>query len=336
VVWRELRGTEAGYDTPQVAIHRGKLHGLLVRAVIERVGTAHLHTGCVLADFSSRPGHVTASFFDRSGHTSVATPGDALIGCDGIHSTVRKMLYPTEGTPHWSGITLWRGATELPRWADGQTMLVAGGTAAKFVCYPIHRDHAEADRRLTNWGIMARVGARGDPPPRREDWSRIGRHEEALQFVKDNFPLDTIDPVAVVEATETVYEYPNCDRDPLPRWSFGRTTLLGDAAHPMYPVGSNGASQAILDAEALARHLSSAVGVEAALCAYENERRPPTSAIVLRNREGGPEQVIDAVESRAPQGFDELESVLSYGHREAIVRGYARLAGYAVDQVNRG
>ncbi len=188
---------------------------------------------------------------------------------------------------------------------------------------------------MTNWGVMARIGAAGTPPPRREDWSRVGRHDDALQFVKESFQLGAIDPVKIIEATETVFEYPNCDRDPLRRWSFDRVTLLGDAAHPMYPVGSNGASQAILDAEALARHLSSGVDVKAALVAYEDERRPPTSAIVLRNREGGPEQVIDAVESRAPHGFDELESVLSYTEREAIVKGYARLAGYAVDQVNR-
>ncbi len=123
VVWRELRGLEAGYDMPQVAIHRGRLHGLLLRAVM---GAAHLHTGCVLVDFASRPGYVSARFSDRTGRQSVDIAGDALIGCDGIHSTVRKILYPEEGPPRWSGITLWRGATEMPAWADGQTMLVAG------------------------------------------------------------------------------------------------------------------------------------------------------------------------------------------------------------------
>jgi 2-polyprenyl-6-methoxyphenol hydroxylase-like FAD-dependent oxidoreductase len=142
------------------------------------------------------------------------------------------------------------------------------------------------------------------------------------------------DPAALIETTERFYEYPNCDRDPLPRWSFGRTTLLGDAAHPMYPVGSNGASQAILDARVLARHLSTAASVVDGLAAYEAERRPPTSDIVLSNRKGGPERVIDLVEARAPAGFDDVEKVATYDEREAIVRGYARLAGYAAQQVH--
>jgi 5-methylphenazine-1-carboxylate 1-monooxygenase len=110
---------------------------------------------------------------------------------------------------------------------------------------------------------------------------------------------------------------------------------LGDAAHPMYPVGGNGASQAILDAQVLARHLASAASVPGALAAYDAERRPPTAEIVLTNRKGGPERVIDLVEARAPDGFADIETVASYVEREAIVRGYALMAGYAHDQMNR-
>jgi 2-polyprenyl-6-methoxyphenol hydroxylase-like FAD-dependent oxidoreductase len=153
--------------------------------------------------------------------------------------------------------------------------------------------------------------------------------------VRDKFRLGFVDPVRLIEATGTFYEYPCCDRDPLSRWSFGRVTLLGDAAHPMYPVGSNGASQAILDARALARHLASAAPVPEALASYDAERRPPTAEIVLTNRKGGPEGVIDVVEARAPDGFADIEAVASYAERQAIVRGYASLAGYAREQVNR-
>ena len=135
--------------------------------------------------------------------------------------------------------------------------------------------------------------------------------------------------MAIIEESTTFFEFPNCDRDPLPHWSFGRTTLLGDAAHPMYPVGSNGASQAILDARSLTRHLSSSDSVVDALAAYDAERRPLTSQIVLSNRKGGPEGIIDIVESRAPEGFDDIEAVASYAERQAIVQGYARMAGYA-------
>jgi 5-methylphenazine-1-carboxylate 1-monooxygenase len=150
-----------------------------------------------------------------------------------------------------------------------------------------------------------------------------------LPFVRDRFRLDYVDPGEVIRTTGAFYEYLNCDREPLPRWSFGRVTLLGDAAHPMYPVGSNGASQAILDA--LAEHLRSHGSVEVALSAYDRERRPSTSEIVLSNRRGGPERVIDLVEARAPDGFGDIYDVASYEERAQVVRGYARLAGFAPD-----
>jgi 5-methylphenazine-1-carboxylate 1-monooxygenase len=153
--------------------------------------------------------------------------------------------------------------------------------------------------------------------------------------VRDCFRLDFVDPLALIEASGTFYEYPLCDRDPLPRWSFGRATLLGDAAHPMYPVGSNGASQAVLDARSLARHLAAGAPVPDALAAYDAERRPMTAEIVLNNRKGGPERVIDVLEERAPDGFSDVDAIASHAEREAIVRGYASMAGFAREQVNR-
>ena len=181
---------------------------------------------------------------------------------------------------------------------------------------------------------MARIGDGTGQPPRREDWNRAGEWDEVEPFVRDRFRLDFVDPLALIRATGTFYEYPMCDRDPLPRWSFGRATLLGDAAHPMHPVGSNGASQAILDAVALARHLASG-DVVTALSAYDAERRPMTAEIVLNNRKGGPERVIDAFEERAPNGFSDVDEVIPHAEREAIVRGYASLAGFSREQVNR-
>jgi 2-polyprenyl-6-methoxyphenol hydroxylase-like FAD-dependent oxidoreductase len=163
----------------------------------------------------------------------------------------------------------------------------------------------------------------------------VGRLEDARAFVHDSFRLGFVEPAEIIEATGTFYEYPNCDRDPVASWSFGRVTLLGDAAHPMYPVGSNGASQAILDAAALARHLKATPDVASAFAAYDAERRPMTADIVRNNRRGGPEGVIDLVEARAPQGFDDVEKVASFAEREAIVRGYASMAGFAKEQVNR-
>ena len=334
VVWQELRGVDAGYEVPQISIHRGKLLGLIHRAVVERLGREAVHTGCRVTGFDERQSGVSVHF-ERRGGTTGHADGDLLIGADGIHSAVRAILYPEEGPPIWSGMMLWRGSTEWPIWHDGRTMAIAGGNFAKFVYYPIHADPARPDRRLTNWAVMARTGENGAQPPHREDWSRPGLLPEVLAFVGDRFQLDFVDPTALIKATEIFYEYPNCDREPLPRWSFGRVTLLGDAAHPMYPVGSNGASQAILDARSLATQLGSGASIEEALAAYDAERRPPTSEIVLANRKGGPEGVIDMVEARAPDGFADIDAVASFEERQAIVRGYASMAGYARDQVNQ-
>jgi 5-methylphenazine-1-carboxylate 1-monooxygenase len=336
VVWRELRGTDAGFEAPQFSIHRGKLHGVLLHAARERIGAARIHAGCRLVSFAERGDAVVARFERREDHETFEVAADALVGADGIHSAVRAAFYPDEGPPVWNGIMLWRGAAEWPVYVDGRTMVIAGGMAAKFVFYPIHADPRHPATRLTNWAVQARIPDAGALPPRKEDWNREGRMEELEPLIRDRFRLDFVDPLALIRASGTFYEYPMCDRDPLPRWSFGRATLLGDAAHPMYPVGSNGASQAVLDARALARHLGSGKPVAAALAAYEAERRPMTAKIVLTNRKGGPERVIDVLEQRAPDGFTDVEAVASYAEREAIVRGYAQMAGFAREQVNAG
>jgi 5-methylphenazine-1-carboxylate 1-monooxygenase len=333
VVWRELRGTDAGLDTPQFSIHRGKLHGVLLDAVRERLGPDAVRTGCRLVSFEERGECVVARFERRDAGDVLEVDGDALVGADGIHSAVRAVFYPGEGAPVWNGMMLWRGAADWPVHIDGRTMVISGGMGQKFVFYPIHADPGAPERRLTNWAVMARVGDGAGLPPRREDWNREGRLEDVEPFVRDRFRLEFVDPLALIRASGTFYEYPMCDRDPLPRWSFGRATLLGDAAHPMYPVGSNGASQAVLDARSLARHLAGG-GVVDALSAYDAERRPMTSEIVLNNRKGGPERVIDVLEERAPDGFTDVDAVASHAEREAIVRGYASMAGFAKEQVN--
>jgi 5-methylphenazine-1-carboxylate 1-monooxygenase len=329
-IWREPRGLDAGYEVPQFSIHRGRLQGVIREAVIERLGPGAVPTGCRLGGFRQDEGGVTAWFFDRGGSHVATARGDVLIGADGIHSTVRAALVPGEGPPCWNGLMLWRGATEWPAFLTGRSMIVAGGLSAKMVVYPI-AEGSRPDRKLTNWAVVARVGA-GGAPPEKEDWSRPGRREELMPHVA-RFAIPHVDVKALIAATPEFWEYPMCDRDPLPRWSHGRVTLLGDAAHPMYPVGSNGASQAILDARCLADALSLAEHPMAALHAYEAERLPKTAEIVRANRKGGPEGVIDAVEALAPDGFDDIEAVLPHAEREAIVRGYAQKAGFAMEQV---
>jgi len=331
-IWREPRGTDAGFDYPQFSIHRGRLQAVIHQAVRTRLGESCIHTGHRLGAFTQDEAGVTAYFFGRDGSHRLTTRGDVLIGADGIHSVVRETLYPNEGPARWNGSMLWRGAIDWPKFLTGRSMVIAGGMAGKLVIYPIG-EGAREDRPLTNWAVLVKVGE-GGAPPKKEDWSRLGRFEDLMPHVQ-RFSIPYVDAKALIEATPEFWEYPMCDRDPLPHWSHGRVTLLGDAAHPMYPVGSNGASQAILDARCLADRLRDADHVFQALWAYEQERLPMTAHIVRSNRGGGPEGVIDAVEERAPDGFAHIDDVLSYEERKAIVRGYAAKAGFAREQVNK-
>lgn len=331
-VWHELRGTDAGFDVPQFSIHRGRLQNVIFQAARARLGESKVHAGCRLGGYTQDESGVTAYFFDRGGTHQRTVRGDVLIGADGIHSFVRAQLFPAEGPARWNGTMLWRGAVDWPQFMTGRSMIIAGGMEAKFVLYPIAAGSAP-DRRLTNWAVMAKV-SEGGVPPRKEDWSRPGRWDDLRPYVQ-RFKLPYVDVTHLIEATGEFWEYPLCDREPLPRWSHGRVTLLGDAAHPMYPVGSNGASQAILDARCLADHLLKAEHPAHALWAYEQDRLAPTAKIVRMNRKGGPEGVIDAIEQLAPDGFANIDDVLGYEQRKAIVRGYASTAGFAQVQVNR-
>ena len=331
-IWREPRGTDAGFEYPQFSIHRGRLQAVIFQAVRSRLGESRIHTGHRLGAFTQDEAGVTAYFFDRDGSHRATAQGDILIGADGIHSLVRETLYPNEGPARWNGSILWRGALDWPQYLTGRSMVIAGGMTAKLVVYPIGEGERE-DRPLTNWAVLAKVGE-GGAPPDKADWSRPGKFEDLMPYVQ-RFHIPFVDAKALIEATPEFWEYPMCDRDPLPHWSHGRVTLLGDAAHPMFPVGSNGASQAILDARCLADRLHDAEHPYQALWAYEQERLPMTAQIVFSNRSGGPEGVIDAVEERAPDGFDNIDNVLSYEERKAIVRGYASKAGFSKEQVNK-
>lgn len=321
-VWSELRGMHAGAPVPQFSIHRGRFQKALYDAVVERLGPEAVVTGMKLAAFSQDEGGVTVQFTDaKDGLGSRTVRGAALIGADGIHSVVRKIFYPNEGRPSWNGVMMWRGAAEFPQYLDGETMFIGGGMGAKFVLYPIAPAEPDAagPRRLTNWVVNVKVADGETQPPPKDSWSRKGRLDEVLPYGL-RFRVPGVDIEALIRATEASYEYPMCDRDPLPRWSHGRVTLLGDAAHPMYPVGSNGASQAILDARVLADNLATAEHPMAALHAYEKRRLAPTAAIVHANRSGGPEGVIDEVEKLKPEGFDDVDKVLSVRARAQIIQ----------------
>jgi len=213
----------------------------------------------------------------------------------------------------------------------GRTMIMAGHQNQKFVCYPIARVADQPGKALINWVAELYVPDWQIP---KQDWNRqVSKARFAEPFQAWRF--DWLDVPALIDKAEVIYEYPLVDRDPLPRWSHGRMTLLGDAAHPMYPIGSNGASQAILDAEALANALAATDDVAQALINYETERRPPTARITLLNRQNGPEQVMQLAEARAPNGFTDIHTVIPQQELEEIAARYKQTAGFTIAQVNR-
>lgn len=326
-------GLAAGFMLPQFSIHRGRLQGVLLAAARERLGAEAVSTGHRLVGYDQDAGGVRARFADRSGRELATVTGDVLVAADGIGSTVRATMFPAEGPPRWNGVMMWRGATDWPEFGTGRSMIIAGGTAAKLVIYPIAKGRTPGTT-LTNWAVCILTGPPGSPPPRRQDWSRAAEPAELAGHL-DRFRLADVDHVGLVTATQECFEFPMCDRDPLPYWTQGRVTLLGDAAHPMYPMGSNGAGQAILDATNLSAQLVKHADPAVALQAYQNDRLPATSEVVLRNRVGGPEGVIDEVERRAPNGFTRLDDVIDAAELEAVVSGYARASGSSQEQVNR-
>jgi 2-polyprenyl-6-methoxyphenol hydroxylase-like FAD-dependent oxidoreductase len=324
-LWAGERGLWAGHETPQLSIHRGRLHGVLWRAARARLAAGALRSDHRLAGFTQDVDGVTARFILADG-AEVEERGAVLVGADGIHSVLRGLLHPKDGGLRWQGSQLWRGAVEWPAFAGGDMMVIAGDPTAKLTIYPI-AEGSSSGTRLTNWIVNGNVASAAFAPPPREDWSRPGKLEDVLPFAK-RLRLPFLNVEALIRATPHFFEYPECDRDPLPWWTQGRVTLLGDAAHPMYPTGSNGSAQAVLDAQCLARLLTESPP-ETALQAYEAERLPKTAAIVLSNRRGGPEQVINVVAERAPDGFTCLEDVMAPAELAAMVGGYARLAGFA-------
>ena len=332
-IWSEPRGLEAGYKWPQFSIHRGRLQQLLLDAATERLGAANILTSHHLTGWTETADGVRADFIDRAtGKPAGSHDGAVLIAADGIHSAVREKLYPQEGPPIWNGRILWRGITRANSFLTGRTMIMAGHETLKFVCYPISKEAGADGKFDINW-----VAERHMPPTyqwRREDYNRKAKLDEFLPWF-ENWNFDWLDVPGLIRNCPHAYEYPLVDRDPIPQWTFGRVTLMGDAAHPMYPVGSNGASQAILDARCLADMLARSEHPRQALAAYERQRLPMTADIVASNRRGGPEGVIDAVEQLAPQGFTDVDTILNYEAREAIVRGYAAKAGFAARVVAR-
>jgi 2-polyprenyl-6-methoxyphenol hydroxylase-like FAD-dependent oxidoreductase len=329
-IYAQPRGRAAGYRWPQISIHRGELQLLLLRAVHERLGPDAVTCGMAIERFEQHGEGVVAEVRDRSSDTLRTIAADVLVGADGIDSAVRAQLHPDEGAARWSGVGMWRGVSEAEPFGSGRTMIMAGSNRSeKFVAYPIRgRD----GRRLVNWVAEIRL-APDDAAADAHSWTRTSDPKAVLEHFAA-WDFEWLDVPALIAATASIFEYPMIDRDPLGYWGAGRVTLLGDAAHPMYPIGSNGASQAIIDARVVACELARHGDPAAALRAYEDARRPATSEIVLANRRHGPEQVMTIVEQRAPDGFAHIDDVIAPAELRAIVERYSRAAGFDVEKLN--
>jgi len=326
-IWEELRGLAGGYPWPQYSIHRGELQMLLLAAVEERVGQGAVRCGLRAESFENVESGVRVQLTDRDGRRVERTV-DVLVAADGIRSQLRRQHVPEAVDPlRYSGRVMWRGAVECEPFRDGRTMFMAGHPEQKFVAYPISERSRRNGRSLVNWIAELRV----DAAPH-DDWNRLA-DKSAFAGAFAGWKWDWIDVPSLIERTELVFEFPLVDKDPLGRWVHGRMALLGDAAHPLYPIGSNGSAQAILDARALADALCNTPDVELALREYEAERLPKTAGIVLRNRLHGPEQVMAIAEARAPEGFADIESVVPRREREAIALRYKKLAGFDVQSL---
>ncbi|MEQ8335266.1 flavin-dependent oxidoreductase [Nisaea sp.] len=318
LIQSDPRNVDAGFSAPQYSIHRGELQSLLLKEVRDRLGVDAMVSGKAVARFEQDERVVTVRFTDGE-----CVECDVLIGADGLHSAVRAQIHPDEGPLHYEGTMMWRGAVATPPIGDGRTMVIAGDHDVKFVTYPISEQARRAGGALTNW--VAEL--RRDRPRHIQDadWTRQSSREFIDAF--RDFVLEDMDVAGLMEKTGTITEFPMIDRDPVAFWTVGRVTLLGDAAHPMYPIGANGASQAIIDARSLADRLAEQPG-PAGLLAYEAQRRPATTEVVLSNRGAGPEKVLDIAAARVKGPNDRIEDLITPEELEDVAAGYRKIAGF--------
>ncbi len=330
-IWTEPRGRLAGYRWPQYSIHRGALQMLLHRTLIDRAGAHCVLPGWRVLGFENDGDAVRLNLVSTTDGKKRTETGRLLVGADGIHSAIRAQIVPGEGPPVWGGAVLWRATTQAPPFRTGASMALIGHATQRLVAYPISAPDPETGLATINW--IAELTYDPHAGWNKEDWNREADWNDFLPAFKD-WQFDWIDAPALITGADKVYEYPMVDRDPIDRWTDGRATLIGDAAHPTYPVGSNGASQAIVDARKLGASLIEHGIAPPALEAYEDEMRPVTTRIVLTNRGSGPDAVLQMIEDRCGGSFEHIDDVTRPGELADHAAKYKTIAGFSIEALN--
>ena len=329
-VWTEARGTWAGYNWPQYSVHRGKLHMMLYEKLIERAGAGCIETGWSATGFENIETGAMLHLKRKSGETK-SIQGALAIGADGIHSAIRKQMEPNEGEPTWGGNIMWRGTTQAKPFKSGASMVMIGHKGLRFVSYPISEPDPQTGNATINWICVLAYGA--DYQWNKEDWSREASVRDFLPRFKA-LNIDWLDIPTLIANAGEVYEYPMVDRDPIERWTHGNVTLMGDAAHAAYPVGSNGAGSGIIDARKLGAAFLKYGLTSTALKMFEEEMRPIASKVVLMNRTAGPDAILDLVEEYSAGTFEKIEDVISQEQLAAHAKKYKAAAGYGIEETN--
>jgi 2-polyprenyl-6-methoxyphenol hydroxylase-like FAD-dependent oxidoreductase len=329
LIYKEKRGRFAGYPFPEVGLHRGRLHKILYEAARERLGSAHVLTGrdCVGLDQDERG--VTLRVRDTaSGQILPPLRAAAAIACDGVNTTLRRSFFPRDELA-FAGINSWRGVTRMKPILDGRSYLRIGSLlTGKIVIYPIIDDVDGGGNQLVNWTTEIKSQSF-----EKNDWNQPG-HVEDFIHLYESFRFDWLDVPQMIRDADILLEYPMVDKDPVERWSFGRVTLAGDAAHPMYPRGSNGAAQAVIDARVLAECLARDADPRSAFAAYEAQRLEATAAIVRANRENPPDIInIKVEELVGDKPFVNLDDHITQAELRALSESYKRVAGFSVAEV---
>lgn len=326
----EPRGLLAGYNWPQYAMHRGEFHMALYRRLLELAGPDAVRLGCRAKGYAvNADGSVTVTLETRTGE--IEETGSLLIGADGIHSAIRAQMHPDQPPIHWGGVLMWRGTSRAKPVRTGSSFIGLGTHRHRMVIYPISAPDPETGLALINW--IAEVTC--DDPSARETtgWFRPVGVDEFIHHFED-WTYDWLDVPALIRGADIAFENPMIDRDPIPTWADGPVALIGDAAHAMYPTGSNGASQAIMDARILGSKLLAHGVTREALAAFNAELCAPISALILRNRGAGPFGLLTMVDERCGGEFDDIDSVIPAAERAEFMGKYKAAAGFARDTLN--